>query len=723
MAEIRIRIGAVVDSSVEAVFPRIEKAVSRARRAVERDFGEALPRSVKSGTDKAQKAFDLLAAELSGEGSKMMNPATKAVDSFAKESLSRFADIKKSFADLTRVAEREMKAQERAQRSGGMGPGEGGAGEGGRYARRVGYWSMRNFSPVTPMLGIGRRVAGDLARGVGVDMNVGSMMQSYVSRQKLAQDIANSAYQPGEAGAAGKLQDAGAIQLAASGVAKATATDPTAALEGLQKFVGVTGDLETGRAVLGDMAKLARATGANLEHVVSASAEVSAKLGDVPNKTEAINAIMRQVAGQGQRGAVEMRDFAKQLASVAAVAPRFAGSTQQNIGEMAILLQEARQLGGAKSAAQAATGVSAFANVFDKGGASKAWRAIGVKTRDEKGQLYSPETLILEALRHTKGDSTKMAALMGGSSMARRATRGFETIYQRAGGGHAGEAAVVAEFDRLRKAAMSGTQVNEAFARSMQTAEAKAKTFQNQLQDIADRTATKLLPAMERLAPKVEQMANIFGDVVTWAAENPWKAVVAALGASILKAGIENAIRSGVERLVASAVGGSGEVGLGGVGRAGGGAVGGALAVGAAFVGGWKVGELIADRIVGDIHGNMVQSTNDTLHALNVSAGGNVAQTEAEIAKQRGIVSATAGRVGSADEGGGRLLAGLLTVLNPAQGRALADEKYAQQLEELKLQTQTLNKLEQHLATIKGQGGGLHADQSGRAMVSFSRGR
>jgi len=55
-----------------------------------------------------------------------------------------------------------------------------------------------------------------------------------------------------------------------------------------------------------------------------------------------------------------MRDFATQLGKIAGLAPH----TADNIREMAILMQEARQHGGAGNAAQAATSVRSFAATF-----------------------------------------------------------------------------------------------------------------------------------------------------------------------------------------------------------------------------------------------------------------------------------------------------------------------------------------------------------------------
>ena len=64
MADLRIRVGASLDASVEAVFPAIERAAQRARRTVEREFATAVPKAMKTGADKAESEFAKLAAEV-----------------------------------------------------------------------------------------------------------------------------------------------------------------------------------------------------------------------------------------------------------------------------------------------------------------------------------------------------------------------------------------------------------------------------------------------------------------------------------------------------------------------------------------------------------------------------------------------------------------------------------------------------------------------------------
>ncbi len=58
------------------------------------------------------------------------------------------------------------------------------------------------------------------------------------------------------------------------------------------------------------------------------------------------------------------------------------------------------------------------------------------------------------------------------------------------------------------------------------------------------------MPTLKECAPEILKLVKAFGDIATWALQNPWTAVVAALGASLLRAGIESVIRAGIERAI-----------------------------------------------------------------------------------------------------------------------------------------------------------------------------
>ncbi len=583
MAKLRITVGAALDRDATTAFAPIVESAKRARKQIEAELNaasKASTASIRKGVKDAEGAFKELADFVQGRSKTMMSAGTKAVVDFTKETKTSFDAAKKQFADLAREAEREMKRVETAKRGAtgaAAGAGGGGGGRQGdgttRFGRRVGYWSMRNFAPVTPTLAMGGRIAGDIARGAGVDLNVGSMVSSYVGRQKRAVDLSNAAYMPLTDDEIAKgvkpetknvRQDPRALMAEATSAGMANAIDPEKALEGLQKFVAKTGDLETGRKILSDMARLSRATGAGLEDIVDAAGDVSNALGETDNKGAKVNAVMKAIAAQGKVGAVEIKDLAVQMAKLGAAAGQFSGKPEEVMAQMGALTQMTRAKGGAASSTQAATSVSSFVNTFSKGKRLDAFKKYGIETQGPGGRIRNSEEIILESLAKTKGDSRKMGELFM-DVRARSVTRGFETIYKDAGGGQAGLVAVDKAFKELAKATMKEEELATSHAASMNTAEAKVQLFKNRIQETADKTAEKLLPALEKLAPTIERAAQAFADFLLWATDNPGKAIAVALSAAIAKAAIENTIRAGVEKLF-SAGGGAGAVGGRGLG-------------------------------------------------------------------------------------------------------------------------------------------------------------
>lgn len=500
-----------MDASVQSVFTRTATAVRNAGQAVQSDV-DRLARAALSAVEREEKRKQQIrerSAAMAGRlAEKQANDEIRSVQKVARE---RERWLQQSARAQARAIQQQDREEQRS------------ANARSRFWRGVGSRALSSGlgyaggSLLRHAIGFPSRLAADLARGAGVNLDAGTMVQSYVSRQKLAQDIANSGFIPGARGANGMRQNAGDLMAQATLVGKAAAIDPTKALEGLQQFTAITGDLETGRQVLADMAKLSRATGSSMDDVVTAAGEISAKLGDVPDKANVIGAIMRTIAGQGKLGAVEMRDFATQLAKVAAVAPQFGGKVQANIGEMAVLMQEARQRGGAATPQQAATSVMSFTNLFSKAARVKAYQNLtGHSTTDAQGKLIGPEQLILEVLKASSDKTGKLNSLKVGSVFAdvraRTAVRGFENIYTGAGGGAAGIAAVHEEFERLRKATMSQADVDEAFNRSMDTTEAKVARFNATMTETGDKLMAALLPALEKSAPAILGLAQVAAD-------------------------------------------------------------------------------------------------------------------------------------------------------------------------------------------------------------------
>lgn len=567
--ELRVRVGASKDASFDAVFRSYTDTARAANAMVTADDRRHTKLQEKLLLDKLKVSRDIAKAEMAETKAIHENERRMLAQSVAQRSRVRMQAIesesKKELAIATETAkakaaieitqakevarrEREIavaesKAKVRDAESQEKGP--------GRFARRTGYSAMRNIFPVVPMLSYAGRMAQDVASGAGVDFGMGSNMSNHFSASKVATDISNSGYLAGDA-RNGQRVASGDLMKDALKAGNAGAYSQGEALAGLQNFTGISGDLATGREVLRDMAELSRATGSNLSDVMDAAGNAANALGDMKDKGTALNAIMAAVAGQGKLGAVELRDAAVGMARLAAAAPKFAGNVKDNIILMGAFAQEARLRGGASSARESFTSVGSMTNTFSKNARVKAFAAEGINVLDKKsGLIRNPQELLMEALQKTGGGQVRMGKLFA-DAQARRSVSGFENIFHQTGGGEAGLKAVTAEFDRLKKAAISEEEKRESLARAMAEDTAKAQLFQNQIQEVVGAMADKLIPTLTALAPKAIQLTEAFTKIVSWAAGNPLEAIPVLLAAGIAKAGIENVVRSGVEKLFAN---------------------------------------------------------------------------------------------------------------------------------------------------------------------------
>ena len=506
--------------------------------------------------------------------------------------------------------------------------------------------------------GTGMGLASSLMGGAGVEVGLGRAVRVRAELEKRAIDLSNSAYQENGVGIQRERVDPKALMAEANRVAQATATDPTKALEGLQGFVGVTGDLATGRELMGDLAKLARATGTDLDHMVKAAGEMGKGMGDAATNTEdarakaaAIYSVMKGLAGQGKLGSVEVKDMAVHGARLAAAATQFEGDAGANMMKMGMLAQTARGGGGAWNAATAAGAVSGLVTTFKTDTRRAAFKKEGISLEGEGGKIRDPSKILVEAIDKTGADIDKLTPMFR-NVVGARAMQGLANKYLEGSGGGTdvqsrakGRAAVEAEIDRMTKgAAMKDEEVDTSFKTSMGGMEAKAQVFQQNIDKIAGDMADKLIPAMLKFVPVAEKgadalikfveaivphapalaaslaqlvpvmvsatpaMAKLFGFV----ANHPLLAAGAVVGAGAAQGVVGAALSSAVTQGIMGA-GAAGAAGTAGAAVAGGGLkaalMGGAAlsgttvaAVGASGLLGFGAGSLMADAANGNLN-------------------------------------------------------------------------------------------------------------------------
>lgn len=573
MAAIKIRVGASADANIGSAFTPIVAAAKKARAQVESEMGGAAKKTssvYRTNANEAARAADT---------------AGKAAEKAAQQQVRA---QERAMAHVARIKERyfreEQRRQEQASRQ------EEAAVR--KRAEQTGYWSVRYAARGFQTAG---RFGMDIARGAGVNLNMGAIIGKAVSMEKRAVDLANSALGTGVAGNE-KRVGAGSLVSQAREIGISSGYDPEKVLEGLQKFVGKTGDLKTARDMMADLARLSSATGSELEDMVDAAGDVANAVGEVPNKGKVVESVMRAIAGQGKVGAVEMKDLAVQMAKLGSAAGSFQGDQAKNVETMGIFAQMARARGGAASATQAATSVAAMVNTFKTPARIAAFKKEGIDVIDKNTQMIrDPFEILKEALTATQGDPERFKKMYANVQGA-RAVEGFANIYRQAGGGQKGMDAVTKEFDRLKAASMSKAAIDEAHAARMQTSAAKIEVFNAKLTEVGAKIAEKILPQMEKLGPIVLDGVDGLGKLVAWIAENPLKSAFVLLGASIARAGAETVIRAGIESMVKNAAAG----GAGGALGKGLGAAGSLLTIAAIAVTTFTVGSMVVDKMIDD---------------------------------------------------------------------------------------------------------------------------
>lgn len=517
MSSIKIRVGAALDANALTVYQPLIKASARARAEIDKNLNAAakataaVPKAAKTAGDALEQELEAMANKILKDEERSQVARTKVVERESKKRAKLEEQAKKGTGgDKPRPSRDDERARDRQlrdlSRAGAFGLG---------LARRG--------------LSMGAGMAMGALQSTGLELALAPHMARAIDLQQRMVDVTNAGYIQGASGAAGQKQDAGKVTSEVRQAADVGAFGTNDVAEGLQKFVGLTGDLETGRSLLKSMATLARATGSDFVAMSEASAEVANHLGDVPDKAEKTAAVMRVIAGQGKLGALEIKDFSRQMAKIAANAPKFEGDIATNIGELGLMAQEAKLRGGASSAPMAATSVLAFATALSKKTALKHWAA----AKDSKGHglnpytdaghttLRSPEELVLEALRYSKGDQTKINGLFG-SVQAGRAVTGFANIYNETKGSQDDKIHAVAdEFDRLRRAQLSAEEVQRAYSEAMQTTQTKVQVANNQLDEMASQLMTAMNPAIDGvmvalsdLFPVVKGLAEAMTDAI-----------------------------------------------------------------------------------------------------------------------------------------------------------------------------------------------------------------
>lgn len=431
------------------------------------------------------------------------------------------------------------------------------------YAAARSKAARRYDAGVGALTSLGSAAAGAIALGGGA--LIASGVRSELRLGKSAALLAGLSRQAGARGDLKATQEG--IVGRAREVGKQTGMDREAIVGGMSSFFGVSGELDAAKTLAPLFADISQITGASMEDIGKAAgtAYMQAMASQMTPKDaeKATEDILRAFAGQSARGNINMEDYVRLAPSLLTTAGRFGG----DYGKTAALVSAIGQtspLGGATSAAEAATSLSRFADTLrDQGGKGGAFEKAGVKTFEQGPNgpvMRDPMQIIREVLLRTKGGDERELGKFGFNVRGMRAVTGFNRIYRQAEAKKPGSgiAAVDAHLKTFMNANVSPKMQKELTANLRST---PAMQFEAAMNDLKDEVGKSLLPALTKLAPQMGKLATALEPVIGWLgkfveslADNPWGTIIDAMKiaivGSIAKQAIGEAIRAQIIKMI-----------------------------------------------------------------------------------------------------------------------------------------------------------------------------
>lgn len=564
--DITVKVGAAFDRSFDVVLADAQKKWERAFGAGGKSRGmganeqqalaiaskiyeqqSALNRKIYSEQIKKEIELARIRSKLSSDHSRERQREAKNQDSHIR-AYYRNIVVEHQRAEAAKRAEErktaaERSKQDRAERTAAARQ----AREIDRFATRTSHRATRFFFPPPEgALGYAKRTALDLARGAGVDFSLGGGVARARERETAGMGLAQQErIAQGGVSRGGSAWSAQTMQIGTE-----LKTDPAQVTAMIRAFTGKTGDFAAMTMHAKELASMTLASGANMDEMGSAAGYVYNQLKGMPDAAERTLAVMRGIVGQTAVGAVEMEEYAKQMGRIAANAKMFQGDVSKNILELSALTQLSIAEGGATSGADAARSIAAFANTTSKGQRINAFKKHGVDLFNESGTQKRPILdIIKDSLIASKGNIPAMTQ-MWADTLGQKPIRGLTNAFNEAGGGERGWQAALAKIEPFMKAQLDKETERKNLADYGSTVGARAQAFQNNLDKITESLANRLLPVMERAAPVFTSLMEKLSAVVSWAAENPGKAIVSAITLSIGRAGLESVGRLFLDRLM-----------------------------------------------------------------------------------------------------------------------------------------------------------------------------
>lgn len=355
--------------------------------------------------------------------------------------------------------------------------------------------------------GLGRIASVAKYAAIGVGLSSAGIIGQAAREGMQLQDVANR-LSIASRGAGEKAVDPTALRREFEAAALANpgvkATDVAAGAAG---FVAKTGELGMARQFAGTFATVASASGASVEDISNAAADLFQKF-DIKT-IDGMRDALAALTYQGKAGAFEIKDAASQFAKMSAAASRF-GVTKgaEGVKILGGLTQIARSTTGGPE--QAATAVEAvFRQLIAK---SKDIKTLGVDVfeKGSKSKTRDVRDIIVETIAKAKGGQAKLQQIFDTEGI--RGISPLVSAYNEASGktvgtdaekNAAGIAAMRAALAKAIDAPGDWAEVVKDAAQAQGSASAQLDAAWESIKAAVSREA---VPALQRIGPAVQQV-------------------------------------------------------------------------------------------------------------------------------------------------------------------------------------------------------------------------
>jgi hypothetical protein len=506
---------------------RAAVAASKARLRAEEQETKAKIRTMLKADAEQKRAQDRATKEVEKQAKQRVRAAEKeekdmlrAADKAANEKIRISRQVDRELAAMARKREQENnkllresareqdrihRESARAQRSRDNKDEHNRSQTRERFKRGIGAGLA---SGVTAVAGRARETLGMVTQ-LGGGFSIGDSVQRATANSGQLEDILNSAYNPtSNIKANQRRRDATEVESDIQATSMRYGLQRSEVQSGLGDITGITGDLETSMKLLPQLAEMTRATGGRFDEMAQAAGNVALAFDDVKDsgkKAEMVMSVIRTMAGQGQ---------AVQAAKVVASAGAFAGANNENVMKMGALMQMSRGGGGAWNAGSAATAVTAFTSTFGKEARLGAFEEKGIDVFADKThtKVRPVEEIIADALEKTGGSREGMAALFGSQAGLRAVNKPVD-IFTKAEAEKkgSGRQAFLDEFNKLFKGtAMTKNEIADASSKRTAALDVQMARVQ---EDFDKAVQEKIIPALLKLVPVIEEMVPMFVDL------------------------------------------------------------------------------------------------------------------------------------------------------------------------------------------------------------------